>query len=321
MKYLLILLFSLLSLAANSQTPPINQTNYPTSVATDTLGNIYIADTAYHRIIKVDGRTGINSVIAGNGIMGRQGDGGRATLASLMFPGGVAVDGTGNIYIADTGNSQIRKVDARTNIITTIAGNGIVSYAGDGGPALNASFYYPGGISVTPAGDIIVTDTYNLRVRKISGGIITTIAGDGTSLYRPRSEDYHQASTTRLINVSTRGFVQTGDNVMIAGFILEGTNKEIVLLRGRGPSLAQNQVPNILANPSIELYDSSSKLIASNDNWETNTNVANIRQTGLAPTNSLEAALMVTLEPGPYTVILRGVGNTGGVGIVEAFVP
>ncbi|MDD2919822.1 M4 family metallopeptidase [Rhodoferax sp.] len=119
-----------------------------------------------------------------------------------------------------------------------------------------------------------------------------------------------------LINISTRGQVQTGDNVMIGGFIIDGANPQTVLIRARGPSLSDYGVPGVLADPTMEVYSGQS-VIASNDNWGTATNAADITATGLAPTNAMESAILTTLDPGAYTVIVRGFNNTTGVGIVE----
>ncbi len=119
-----------------------------------------------------------------------------------------------------------------------------------------------------------------------------------------------------LSNISTRGWVQTGANVMIGGFIISGTIPKSVLIRARGPSLAAFGVPGVLANPSIGLY-SGSTVIASNDNWGSAANAAAISATGQAPTDSMESAILMTLSPGPYTVIVQGVGGTSGVAILE----
>ncbi len=122
--------------------------------------------------------------------------------------------------------------------------------------------------------------------------------------------------TSTLTNISTRGYVGTGANVLIGGFIISGDTPMTVLIRARGPSLAAFSVPGVLANPMMGLYSGPTE-IASNDNWGSASNAADISATGLAPTNTLESAILTTLDPGPYTVIVRGVGNTSGVGIVE----
>ena len=151
---------------------------FPSGVAVDGAGNLYIADTSNHRIRKVDA-TGTITTIAGTGERGFGGDEGPATTARLTFPRGVAVDGAGNLYIADTSNHRIRKVDA-TGTITTIAGTGERGFGGDEGPATTARLTFPLGVAVDSAGGLYIADTYNHRIRKVdSTGTITTIAGTG----------------------------------------------------------------------------------------------------------------------------------------------
>ncbi len=122
-----------------------------------------------------------------------------------------------------------------------------------------------------------------------------------------------------LTNISTRGRVLTGDNVMIGGFIIDGSGPKTVLIRARGPSMIPAGVTDALANPQVTLVNSSQVIVASNDNWGSATNAADISATGLAPTNSLESAILITLNPGAYTVVVSGVGGLTGVGIVEVF--
>jgi uncharacterized protein (TIGR03437 family) len=123
--------------------------------------------------------SGIITTVAGNGISGFSGDGGPAIDAELRGVYGVAVDASGNIYTADSGNNRIRKISAG-GIITTAAGNGTASISGDGGPATTASLSFPLGVAVDASGNLFVADTYNNRVRKVSGsGVITTVAGSG----------------------------------------------------------------------------------------------------------------------------------------------
>ena len=116
------------------------------------LGNIYIADTGNDCIRKVTVSTGIISTIAGTGTGSYSGDNGAATSATLYYPYGVGLDTAGNVYIADTGNSRIRKVTISTGIIATVAGTGTTSYGGDNGPATSATLYYPSGVAVDSAG-------------------------------------------------------------------------------------------------------------------------------------------------------------------------
>ena len=150
----------------------------PYGVAVDSAGNVYIADVSNHRIRKVDS-TGTITTIAGTGELGFSGDGGPAAAARLAFPYGVAVDSAGNLYIADTGNRRIRKIDS-TGTITTIAGTGELGFSGDGGPAAAARLAFPYGVAVDSAGNLYIADVSNQRIRKIdSTGTIITIAGTG----------------------------------------------------------------------------------------------------------------------------------------------
>ena len=158
------------------------QLDGPEGVAVDGSGNLYIADTCNNRIRKVSA-TGIITTVAGNGSAGYSGDGGPATSAQLSLPAGVAVDGSGNLYIADSGNNRIRKVSA-TGIITTVAGNGSPGYSGDGGPATSAQLNQPAGVAVDASGNLYIADSSNNRIRKVSAtGIITTVAGNGFDGY------------------------------------------------------------------------------------------------------------------------------------------
>lgn len=155
--------------------------NEPESVAVDSAGNVFIGDTGNARIRKVDSGTGMISTVAGDGNFGFGGDGGLATAAQLGEINGVALDGSGNIYILDGG--RVRKVDYMAFTISTIAGDGTFGYAGDGGPAASAVFNDPRGIFVNGTGDIYIADRNNHRVREIVGANISTIAGDGVARF------------------------------------------------------------------------------------------------------------------------------------------
>lgn len=222
-----------------------SELNQPTGVAVDDTGNVYIADNGNDRICKVTIATGILTTIAGNGIPGLKGDNGPAVSAEINGPTGVAVDDSGNVYIADRQNNRIRKVSG--GIITTIAGKDTVNsdggfsgdggladsaqlaqptavavdhhgnvyicdesnnrirmvshdtitsivgsgpggstgtFSGDGGLADTAGIYYPTGVAIDASGNLYILDSQNLRVRKVSNGIITTFAGNGTAGFK-----------------------------------------------------------------------------------------------------------------------------------------
>jgi sugar lactone lactonase YvrE len=152
----------------------------PYGIAVDAAGNLYIADTYNEVVRKVTVATGIISTVAGNGSGGYAGDGGPATSAELSSPEGIAVDGAGNLYIADTYNSVIRKVTAATGFISTVAGNGNFGYSGDGGPAISAELSNPDGVAVDAGGNLYIADTNNLVIRRVTPtGVISTVVGNG----------------------------------------------------------------------------------------------------------------------------------------------
>jgi uncharacterized protein (TIGR03437 family) len=158
--------------------------NGPLGVALDTAGNVYIAETANNSIRRVS-TTGTITTVAGPGSTnGALGDGGPATGATLSNPAGVALDGAGKIYIADTGHNRVRKVSL-DGTITTVAGNGSSTTAlGDGGQATEATVSRPAGIAVDSAGNLYIADAGHNRIRRVStAGIITTVAGNGSAAY------------------------------------------------------------------------------------------------------------------------------------------
>src|SRR5437773_9600230 len=139
--------------------------------------------------------------------------------------------------------------------------------------------------------------------------------------------DFSPDTASILGNISTRSFVQTGDNLMIGGFIVQGTQPKRVILRAIGPELTQYGVSNAMADPTLELHDANGALIASNNNWQTtiiggiitSDQVQDIQNSGHAPGDANESAIMADLPPGNYTAIVRGVNNTTGVALVEVY--
>ena len=137
----------------------------------------------------------------------------------------------------------------------------------------------------------------------------------------------NQTSYTSLGNISTRSFVQTGEHVMIGGFIVQGSGPKRVIIRAIGPELTQYGITDALANPRLELHNGTGALIATNDNWQTtilggiitSNQVSDIQNSGHAPTAASESAIIANLQPGNYTAIVRGVSNTVGVALVEVY--
>jgi sugar lactone lactonase YvrE len=153
------------------------QLNAPQGLAADAAGNLYIADRNNHRIRKVSS-TGTITTIAGDGSAGFSGDGGPAASAQLNAPRGVAVDPSGNFYIADQNNHRIRAVSP-AGIVTTVAGDGSAGFSGDGGPAAGAHLNSPQGVAADSSGNLYIADGGNNRIRKVSNGTIGTVAGGG----------------------------------------------------------------------------------------------------------------------------------------------
>lgn len=153
----------------------------PVGVAVDPSGNLIIADNSNCRIRRVDATTGIITTLAGNGTFQYSGDGFAATSGSLAFVPGIATDCAGNLYVADNQNSRVRRIDAATGILSTVAGTGNFGLTGDGGPATGANFVYPYDVAVDAAGNLFIADYQNSRVRRVDAatGVVTTYAGGG----------------------------------------------------------------------------------------------------------------------------------------------
>jgi hypothetical protein len=175
--------------------------------------------------------------------------------------------------------------------------------------------------TIPPANDLESTILASLS----PGAYTAILAGKngGTGVGLVEVYDLGQGANSKLANISTRGFVDMGDNVMIGGFIVgggSGSGTARVMVRALGPSVP---VAGALGDPTLELHDGSGTTIATNDNWKTrpdgSSQQAEIEATTIPPTNDLESALVQTLAPGAYTAIVRGKNNTTGVGLVEVY--
>ena len=197
--------------------------NFPQGIALDSLGNLFIADAANVVIRRVVLATGIITSYAGiPDNPGFSGDNGPATSAQLRFPQAVAADTAGNLFIADTNNNRIRRVDVNTKVITTVAGNGMQGYSGDGGLATAAMLGIPDGLAVDSAGDIFIADTTNTVIREVFSpanptmpNIITTIVGNGTFGF---SGDGGPARSAELTNPAGLFVDSTTGNLWIADY-------------------------------------------------------------------------------------------------------
>ena len=217
----------------------------------------------------------------------------------------------GYIYIASANSSKIVVVDPSTQ---TVVRTFITKAA-------------PNYIAVNPTnGNVYITDgvTHFVYAYSPAGALVWTsadLAGTAVSIAAPR------VVAPPGGNVSTRAFVQTGDDVMIGGFIVQGTEPKRIIIRTIGPELTQYGIPDALANPTLELHDGTGALIASNDNWQntirggiiTSDQRRDIRNSGHAPGDGRESAIIADLPAGNYTAIVRGVNNSTGVALVEVY--
>lgn len=273
----------------------------PSGVAVDSAGNVYVADTSHLEIRKLT-PDGVVTTLAGSLSYGGSTDG-TGNLARFSEPAGVAVDGADNLYVTDKSNHIIRKITP-AGVVTTLAGSPTLQ-ANAAGLGSAAHFQWPQGIAVDNIGNVYVADTFNHTIRV--GNAVTP--------------------APQLANISTRLAVGTGDNALIGGFIITGTQATKIILRAIGPSLSQFGIPGALADPTLELHGSTGELLGTNDDWNfsqpggilTGSNSYDIQNSGFAPSNQSESAILATLSPGAYTTIVRGKNNTTGVALVEAY--
>ncbi len=210
---------------------------FPSGVAQDKEGNIYIADTYNHRVRKVDFKSGIITTIAGNGKDGFSGDGGPATEASLSEPSGILLDQESNIYVSDLRNNRIRKIDKAKGIIMTVAGNGEISFEGDNGPAIQASLANPSSMAMNKEGNIYIADTFNDRIRllDVKTGLISTAAGDNGRYkigQQETSEKYLSRPYLIALDSAENIYVTDSDNHLIRK--IDSQTGEITNIAGNG---------------------------------------------------------------------------------------
>jgi sugar lactone lactonase YvrE len=299
--------------------------NSPTGVALDPAGNLYVAEAGSGDILKFtavakDRTTFAAKVGASAGlIFDNNGnlfasdfnggkinkftpDGTQTTFASgLNHPAGLAFDSSGNLFEADSGSGSILKFapDGTKTTFVTNAGR-------------------PYGLAFEATGNLIVADNENGATDRYSvDGVKATVfqSDFNTPQFVAIEPTQHQ-----LLNISTRGTVQGGNDVLIAGFVVGGNGPvgTAVLVRALGPSLASFGIANPLADPVIELRDSSGTLIASNNNWR-ESQASAISATGLAPTDDRESAILATLRGGAYTAIVGSATGAPGTAVVEVY--
>jgi uncharacterized protein (TIGR03437 family) len=211
----------------------------PSNVALDSVGNLYFTGEGT-RVYKVS--NGVTATVAGNGTQGFSGDNGPATSAQFYGPAAVAVDASGNIYVADSYNQRIRKVS--NGVITTVAGNGIQGFDGDNGPATSAQLNVPEGLAVDSAGNLYIADTGNNRIRKVSNGVITTVAGTGPFAPSAGFSGDNGPATNAQLGWPHGLAVDSAGNVYVADAI----NNRIRVLIPSGPSCSASVTPATLSS-------------------------------------------------------------------------
>jgi hypothetical protein len=206
-------------------------------------------------------------------------------------------------------------IGSNDNWQTTILGDIITS---DQVNAIQNSGYAP----TAPSESAIIANLQPGNYTAVVRGV-----GNTTGVALVEVYDLSPAASSSLGNISSRAFVQTGENVMIGGFVVQGSGPKRVIIRAIGPELTQYGITDVLANPRLELHNRSGTLIGSNDNWQTtilggvitNNQVNAIQNSGYAPTAASESAIIANLQPGNYTAVVRGVINTTGVALVEVY--
>ncbi|MEW6733452.1 MAG: IPT/TIG domain-containing protein [Acidobacteriota bacterium] len=213
--------------------------NVPTGIALDSAGNLFVVDSFNSRIRKIDAITGIITTVVGNGSTIFNGDG-RSALETSILPAGLAFDSAGNLFFADAGNNRVRRVDAQTNIITTVAGNGNLNFSGDGGPATDAGLAIPVGVALDAADNLIILDAINNRIRRVDAQtkIITTIAGNGTVSFNGDNISARNAGISPVSIVT-----DSSDNIIFADPFnnrvrrIDNLTGNISTIAGIGPSI------------------------------------------------------------------------------------
>jgi len=275
----------------------------PDGITIDAAKNIYVTEFAGHRVRKINGATGIISTIAGStagsfggsGTWGFSGDGGPATAALLRNPTGVAADGAGNVYIADSWNWRIRKITASNGIINTIAGTSSSGFNGNGILALNAQLNLPTDVVLDGVGNIYISDALNNKVRKVdvATGIINTIAGTGTAGY---NGDGIPATTAELM-IPTGVAIDDSCNIYIA----DQTNNRVRKVKGVGiPNVTVSGTNSICAGQSVQLSVSGAFIYS----WNTGSTSQgiNITPTGTTTYTAIGTSSLGCVSRIPYTV-------------------
>jgi sugar lactone lactonase YvrE len=299
--------------------------NGPASLVFDGTGNLYSADFFGGFIYKFDPNGARTTFASGlNGPANLIFDGMGRLLATDFHSGNVfrfTPDGTRTTFASGVGNPHGLAFDANGDLfVADFAGGTILRFTPAGMRSTFASgLDGPHGLVFDQSGNLFSADYNTGNVYQFTpGGARSTFASGlnnpGNLLFEPV-----RPSANNLLNLSTRAFVGTNTGVLIGGLILQGTAPATLVLRAIGPSLTPFGINGALADPSLELHDSSGALLASNDNWQTGPDASAIQRVGLVPNDANESALRATVPAGAYTVIISGVNQSSGIGVVEIY--
>lgn len=262
----------------------------PMAVAVDHDGNVYVSDYSLNIVARFPPTGGTGEVY----------------VSELNHPVGLCFDLDGNLLVANQGTSQIFKIASDGSKQATASPS---SAPAPTGLAVDSSYVY-------------VSDAYQQVLAAIPRPGAPAIPDVHFAGKGPQPELIAIRPAVQLLNISTRGLVQPGDLALIGGFIVSGDSSANasanVVVRAIGPSLASAGVGNALADPTLEIHDSSGAIIGTNDNWK-DLQQAQIQATGLAPTDDREAAINLQLAPGAYTAVVRGKNDTSGTALVEVY--
>jgi cysteine-rich secretory family protein len=257
---------------------------------------------------------GIGVVLGSNG--GSGGVGPQLVTQDFGMVGGLPAFVTGVVYRDLNSNGFYDPGEGLGGVTVTVSNtNSYAVTASSGGYSVPVSG--SGSYTVTFSGGSVPTTQKNVSV--INGQNVKSdyvVTGSATPTPTPIATPTPPPGAARLANISTRAVVGTNANVLIGGFIVTGTQSKKVIVRGIGPSLP---LPGKMLDPMLELHDSSGAVIAANDNWQQNANSAEIADSGVAPTNPSESAILMSLAPGSYTAVLSGVNQTRGTAVVEVY--
>ncbi len=302
--------------------------NRPRGVTVDSNSNIFVADTANNTVRRVT-PSGAVTTVAGSGGLSGSADG---SVFDTRFFGPIGIaNQSGNIFLADTVNDTIRKISA-TGAVTTLGGVPVVSGSANG-TGSNARFASPQGVILNSVNQLFVSDTGNNTIRKgvpfspsptpspsPSPSPSVSPSPSPSPSSSPSPSPTPGSTPAQPLNISTRARVETDQNVMIGGFIIDGSASKTVIIRGIGPSLVPFGINDALADPVLELRARDGSLIKLDNDWQDDpAQAALIQESGFAPSNDLESAIVATLAPGAYTAIVSGRNRTSGIGLVEVY--